>query len=136
MSASSAGRMHPDEMRAGASLAAIFALRMFGLFLVLPVFAIHAKSVPGGDNLTRVGIAMGAYGLTQAVLQIPFGMASDRVGRKPVIIFGLIVFAAGSFLAGAAADIHGVIVGRALQGAGAISAAVTALARQKEKTNS
>ena len=116
------------ELRAGLSLASIFALRMLGLFLILPVFAVAARDLPGGQNLTLIGIALGVYGLTQAVLQIPFGMASDRYGRKRVIIVGLLLFAAGSFLAAAAPDIWWTIFGRALQGAGAISAAVTALA--------
>lgn len=93
------------ELRAGLSLASIFALRMLGLFLILPVFAVAARDLPGGHNLTLIGIALGVYGLTQAVLQIPFGMASDRYGRKRVIIVGLLLFAAGSFLAAAAPDI-------------------------------
>lgn len=121
-------RMSPDERRASISLAAIFALRMLGLFLILPVFAIYAHSLPGGDDPALVGLAMGAYGITQAFLQIPFGTASDRFGRKPVIVFGLLLFAAGSFLAAATNDLHWIIAGRVLQGAGAISAAVTALA--------
>jgi MFS family permease len=116
------------ELRAGASLASIFALRMLGLFLILPVFAVSARKLPGGDNLTLIGIALGAYGLTQAALQLPFGMASDRYGRKRVIVIGLLIFAAGSFVAALAQDIWFTIFGRALQGAGAISAAVTALA--------
>ncbi len=120
--------MTSSERRAGAGLASIFALRMLGLFLILPVFSVAAQNIPGGDNFTLVGIAMGAYGLTQAFFQIPFGMASDRLGRKPVIIVGLLFFAAGSFLAAMASDIYWVIGGRVLQGAGAISAAVTALA--------
>jgi len=120
--------MTPAERRTGAALAAIFGLRMLGLFLVLPVFAVMAGELPGGDDLLLVGFALGAYGLTQAFLQIPFGMASDRWGRKPVIVAGLLVFAAGSFLAAAAPDIYWMIIGRVLQGAGAISAAVTALA--------
>ncbi len=120
--------MSPAELRAGASLAGIFGLRMLGLFLILPVFAVHAPNYAGGDNLTLVGIALGIYGLTQGVLQIPFGMASDKWGRKPVIYAGLIVFAAGSFVAAAAADIWTAIAGRALQGAGAISSVVVALA--------
>jgi len=120
--------MTRQELRAGLSLASIFALRMLGLFLILPVFAVDARQLPGGDNLTLVGIALGAYGLTQAALQLPFGMASDRYGRKRVIVIGLAIFALGSFLAAAAPDIWWTIVGRALQGAGAISAAVTALA--------
>ncbi len=120
--------MTRDEKRAGASLAAIFGLRMLGLFLILPVFAEHAKHIPGGDSKTLIGLAMGAYGLTQAIFQIPFGMASDRWGRKPVIIVGLLFFAFGSGVAALADDIWTVIFGRILQGAGAISAAVTALA--------
>ena len=120
--------MSPLELRAGVSLASLFGLRMLGLFLILPVFAVHAPRLEGGDNLTLVGIALGAYGLAQAILQIPFGMASDRFGRKPVLAFGLIVFALGSFLAATATDINVAIAGRALQGAGAISSVVVALA--------
>lgn len=116
------------ERRAGVSLAAIFGLRMLGLFLILPVFAVHAHTIPGGDNLTLVGFAIGAYGLTQACLQIAFGAASDRFGRKPVIVAGLLIFLLGSVVAALADSIHMIIVGRVLQGAGAISAAVTALA--------
>jgi MFS family permease len=120
--------MNPTELRAGISLAGVFGLRMLGLFLILPVFALHAPQLAGGDNLTLVGIALGAYGLSQAILQIPFGMASDRWGRKPVIYIGLVIFAAGSFLAAAAGDIWTAIAGRILQGAGAISSVVVALA--------
>jgi MFS family permease len=121
-------RMSPQELRAGASLAGIFGLRMFGLFLILPVFAVHAPQLAGGDNLTLVGVALGAYGLAQAILHIPFGMASDRWGRKPVIVLGLVILAAGSFLAAAATDIWTTIAGRTLQGAGAISSVVIAFA--------
>ena len=78
--------MSRDEKRAGGALASIFALRMLGLFLILPVFAIHAQTIPGGDDMLLVGIALGAYGLTQAMFQIPFGMASDAFGRKKVIV--------------------------------------------------
>ena len=120
--------MSADEKRAGISLAAIFALRMLGLFLILPVFAIYAKDLPAGGDMALVGIALGAYGLTQACLQIAYGAASDRFGRKPVIVFGLVLFAVGSFVAAMSGDIYGIIAGRVLQGAGAISAAVTALA--------
>jgi MFS family permease len=120
--------MTRTELRAGASLSAIFGLRMLGLFFILPVFAVHAPQYAGGDNLLLVGLALGAYGLTQAILQIPFGMASDRWGRKPVIYAGLVVFAAGSFLAASAGDIWTAVAGRALQGAGAISSVVMALA--------
>lgn len=119
--------MTPIELRASAGLAGIFGLRMLGMFLILPVFAIYATTLPGGDNHALIGLALGAYGLTQALLQLPFGMASDRFGRKPVIYFGLILFVAGSFVAAAAHDLVWIIVGRAIQGAGAISAAVTAL---------
>jgi len=119
--------MTPTERRASASLASIFALRMLGLFLVLPVFALEARKYPGGDDPVLLGLAMGIYGLTQGLLQLPFGMASDRFGRKRVIVLGLLVFAAGSFLAAAATDLQGLLVGRSLQGAGAVSAAVTAL---------
>jgi MFS family permease len=115
------------ERRAAVSLASIFGLRMLGMFLILPVFALYAKTLPGGEDHTLVGLALGMYGLTQAALMIPFGMASDRIGRKPVIIAGLFIFALGSFLAAYADTLAGVILGRALQGAGAISAAVTAL---------
>lgn len=121
-------RMTPQERRVGASLAAIFALRMLGLFIILPVFAVHAAHMPGGDNRTLIGLALGAYGLTQALFQIPYGIASDVLGRKPVIVAGLLIFALGSFVAAWAPDMHWMIVGRVLQGMGAISAAVTALA--------
>ncbi len=120
--------MSREERRAGMSLAAIFGLRMLGLFLILPVFSVHAHTLEGGDNLTLVGLAIGAYGLTQALLQIAFGAASDRFGRKPVIVVGLLIFLLGSVVAALATDIYTVIFGRVLQGAGAISAAVTALA--------
>jgi MFS family permease len=119
--------MTATERRASASLASIFALRMLGLFLVLPVFALEAARYPGGDDPARVGLAMGIYGLTQGLLQIPFGIASDWWGRKPVIISGLVIFALGSFIAAWAPDLNWLVAGRALQGAGAISAAVTAL---------
>ncbi len=120
--------MSPEERRVGASLASIFALRMLGLFLILPVFSVYAKTLPGGDDLGLVGFALGAYGLTQAVFQIPYGVASDYFGRKQVIVAGLLIFALGSFVAAWAPDMHWIIIGRVLQGAGAISAAVTALA--------
>ncbi|GLT22066.1 MFS transporter [Zoogloea oryzae] len=128
MASSDNDKMSPAERRAGLSLAAIFALRMLGLFLILPVFAVHAHGMPGGDNTAMVGMAIGAYGLTQAFLQIPFGAASDRFGRKPVIVVGLLLFVIGSVVAAMAQDVQTVVVGRVLQGAGAISAAVTALA--------
>ena len=119
--------MTPAERRASGSLAMIFAARMLGLFLVLPVFALEAARYPGGGDPALVGMAMGIYGLTQGFLQIPYGLASDRFGRKRVIVIGLLVFAAGSFVAAAAPTLGWLIAGRALQGAGAVSAAVTAL---------
>ncbi len=121
------GAMTPSERRSSFSLATIFALRMLGLFLILPVFAIEASKYPGGDDPALIGLAMGIYGLTQALLQFPFGLASDRLGRKRVIIFGLLVFAVGSFVAAFASSLTWLAIGRAIQGAGAVSAAVTAL---------
>ena len=115
------------ESRAAFSLAGIFSLRMLGLFLILPVFALYAEELQGVTPVL-VGLAIGAYGLTQALLQIPFGMLSDRIGRKPVIIGGLIIFAIGSVVAAMSDSIWGVILGRALQGSGAIAAAVMAMA--------
>ena len=119
--------MTSQELRASGSLALIFALRMLGLFLVLPVFALEASKYPGGNDAAMVGLAMGLYGLTQAVFQLPLGMASDRWGRKRIIVGGLAVFAIGSLVAALADSLTGLMVGRALQGAGAVSAAVTAL---------
>jgi MFS family permease len=119
-------RMNQAELRASVSLASVQALRMLGLFLVLPVLAVHARAMPEGGDAHLVGIALGIYGLTQAMLQLPFGAASDRFGRKPVIVAGLALFALGSFIAAAADDLWMVILGRGLQGAGAISAAVSA----------
>ncbi len=115
------------ELRAASSLAGLYALRMLGMFLILPVFAVYAGHLPGGENHTMVGLAFGAYGLTQALLQLPFGMWSDHVGRKKVIYIGLALFAIGSIMCAMADHIAWLIVGRAVQGAGAISAAVTAL---------
>jgi len=119
--------MTSTERRASVNLAGIFALRMLGLFLVLPVFALEARRYPGGEDPVLLGLAMGIYGLTQGLLQLPFGMASDRFGRKRVIVLGLLIFALGSFWAAAATDLTSLLVGRSLQGAGAVSAAVTAL---------
>ena len=119
--------MTPIELRASFGLGGIYGLRMLGLFIILPIFAIYAQQLPGGENKTLVGIALGAYGLTQAILQIPAGWLSDRYGRKPVIYAGLILFAIGSFVAGSADNIYWIIAGRVIQGAGAINAAVMAL---------
>lgn len=120
-------KMTPLEMRATTSLASIYGLRMFGMFSILPIFAIYASSFPEQPTPFMIGLAMGAYGLTQALFQLPFGMASDKFGRKPMIYLGLGIFAIGSMVAALAMNIEGVIIGRAIQGAGAVSAVVTAL---------
>ncbi|MEE9492992.1 MAG: MFS transporter [Gammaproteobacteria bacterium] len=120
-------KMSQQERRAALSLASIYALRMLGLFMILPVFSLYADELDGATP-ALAGLAIGIYGMTQAILQIPFGLVSDRIGRKPVIIFGLLVFVAGSLVAAAADSIGMVILGRALQGSGAIAAAVMALA--------
>ena len=119
--------MNPVELRAAAGLAGLYALRMLGMFLILPVFAVYAGRMPGGENHALVGLAFGAFGLTQALLQLPMGMWSDRIGRKPVIYLGLALFLVGSLICAASNHIGWLILGRAVQGAGAISAAVTAL---------
>ena len=119
--------MTPDERRSAFSLASIYAMRMLGLFMVMPVFMLEARHYEGGADLSSVGMAMGVYGLVQAVLQIPFGMAADRVGRKRVIYIGLALLALGSLVGALATSVAGLALGRALQGGGAISAAVTAL---------
>src|SRR5207244_5823627 len=121
-------RMSAAELRAGASLAGVYGLRMLGLFFILPIFAVHAGTLRGGKDLFLVGIAVGGYGLAQGILQIPFGLASDRWGRKPALYTGLVIFAAGSFLGVAAHDIWTAIAARTLQGAGAINSVAMALA--------
>ena len=130
--------MTARELRASLALASLYAFRMFGLFLILPVFAVHAHALPGGQEAFWVGLVLGVYSLTQGLLQLPFGMASDRFGRKPVIVFGLVLFAIGSLVAAQATDVYWTAVGRALQGTGAISAAVTAciadLTRDSQRT--
>ncbi|HHJ14597.1 MAG TPA: MFS transporter [Gammaproteobacteria bacterium] len=118
--------MTRSELRTAASMAVIYALRMLGLFMILPVFALYAGELSGATP-ALAGLAIGIYGMTQALLQIPFGLVSDRIGRKPVILFGLLVFALGSVVAARGESIGMVIAGRALQGAGAIAAAVMAL---------
>lgn len=114
------------ELRAAFSLSGVYALRMLGLFMILPVFSLYAGDL-SGVTPALTGLAIGAYGITQALLQIPAGLLSDRIGRKPVIIAGLLVFALGSVVAAQADSIYIVILGRALQGAGAIAAAIMAL---------
>jgi MFS family permease len=106
---------------------------MLGLFMVMPVFMLEARHYEGGDDLSAIGMAMGVYGLVQAVLQIPFGMAADRFGRKRVIYFGLALLALGSIVGAMATSVAGLALGRALQGGGAISAAVTALLAEQTR---
>jgi MFS family permease len=127
MSGTDTTAMLPAERRAVVFLAIIYAVRMVGLFVVLPVLALHAATL-SGVTPALIGLAIGIFGLTQAVLQIPFGLWSDRYGRRRIIITGLLVFAAGSLLAAVADTIYMLILGRALQGAGAIAGVVMALA--------
>lgn len=129
--------MTPLERRSVSSLALLYCFRMLGLFMVLPLLALYAADLPGADPLT-IGLALGVYGLSQALLQIPLGWLSDQLGRKPVIIGGLLVFALGSVIAALADSIYGVVAGRALQGAGAIASTVMALVadltREEQRT--
>ena len=118
--------MTPLERRASGWLASIVALRLFGLFIILPVFAIYGRELPGGQEPYLIGLAISIYGFTQGLFQLPFGAASDRFGRKPVIIVGLVVLVIGSVVAAMSTTIMGIVLGRALQGAGAVSAAVSA----------
>ena len=120
-------KMSSTELRSTISLASIYGLRMLGMFLILPIFAIYAQTLEGGDNHTMVGLALGAYGLTQVLLQLPFGIASDKYGRKKVIYIGMLIFVIGSVVAAMGTDIITVIIGRSIQGAGAVSAVVMAL---------
>lgn len=119
--------LNPLEKRTAISLSLVFALRMLGLFMIMPVFAIYGQDLLGYSPMW-VGLAIGAYGLTQAILQIPAGMLSDKYGRRPIIYIGLIIFAIGSLVAAYSDSVYGVTFGRALQGAGAIASAVLALA--------
>lgn len=125
--------LNPIERRVTAVLAGVYGVRMLGLFLLLPVIALYAADMPGATPVL-IGIVVGAYGLSQALLQVPFGMLSDRIGRKPVIVAGLLVFILGSVVAARADTIALLILGRTLQGAGAISAAITALLADHTRT--
>ncbi len=119
-------KLTPVERRASITLALLFASRMLGLFLLTPIFAVAAHAIPGGNDAAKVGLALGAYGLTQAILQIPLGMASDRFGRRPVIVLGMVLFIAGGVICALAPNVDWIIAGRVVQGLGAISAAITA----------
>ena len=136
--ATSQNGMTVIELKSSISLASIYGLRMLGMFLILPIFAIYAAQYEGGQSTFMVGMALGAYGLTQALFQLPFGMASDKFGRKNIIYIGLVMLIIGSVVAAMATDITTVILGRAIQGAGAVSAAVTALVadltREEQRT--
>jgi MFS family permease len=130
-------KMTPAELGAVSSLSLIMSLRLIGLFMVLPVFAPYAHNLQFSTPMLA-GLAMGIYGLTQCLLQIPFGMLSDRIGRKPVIAGGLIIFMFGSIVAACAHSIYFMILGRALQGAGAVGSAIIAtiadLTRVEQRT--
>lgn len=119
-------KMTSTELRATWGLGTVFSLRMLGMFMVLPVLTTYGMALQGASE-TLIGLAIGIYGLAQAVFQIPFGLLSDRVGRKPLIVGGLLLFVAGSVIAATTSSIWGIILGRALQGSGAIAAAVMAL---------
>lgn len=119
-------QLTPTERKSSSLLALLFATRMLGLFLLTPIFAVAAQALPGGNDAAKVGFALGAYGLTQAIMQIPLGMASDRFGRRPIIIGGMLLFIIGGVVCALAESVDGIIVGRTLQGLGAVSAAITA----------
>lgn len=129
--------MTQGERKATTALASIFALRMLGLFMIIPVFAIYGKALTGATP-ALIGLAIGIYGLTQAILQIPVGLLADRINRKNLIIAGLLLFAVGGAVAALSTTIQGVILGRAIQGSGAISAVVMALladlTREEQRT--
>lgn len=130
--------MNPSELRASLALSSIFALRMLGLFLILPIFSLHAQGLPDGDNATLVGLTMGIYGMVQAFFHIPLGLLSDRYGRRVIVVFGLSLFIIGALIAASHDDLWWIMLGRAIQGAGAISAAISAwvadLTREEVRT--
>ena len=118
--------MNPSELRSTLALAGIFGLRMLGLFLLLPVFSIHAKDLPGGDQAFLIGLALGIFNIVQACFHIPLGRLSDQIGRKKVVLWGLSLFVAGALICAAKDDLLWIAIGRGVMGAGAISAAVSA----------
>jgi MFS family permease len=136
-SVNSTARMSSSELRASLALASVFGLRMLGMFVILPIFALWTEGRPGW-SLQLAGFAMGAYGLTQGLLQIPFGWLSDRHGRKPILYLGLAIFAAGSFICALGDSPWTIIAGRVVQGAGAVSAVAIAsiadLTRETQRT--
>ena len=130
--------MNPSELRSTLALAGIFGLRMLGLFLLLPVFSIHARGLPGGDHALWVGLSLGIFNIVQACFYIPLGRLSDRVGRKPVVLWGLSLFVAGALICAAKDDLLWIAIGRGIMGAGAVSAAISAwvadLTREQVRT--
>jgi MFS family permease len=120
-------KLSPLERRSALTLACVISLRLFGLFLIMPVFSLYAKQMPDASDW-MIGLALGVYGLGQVLLQIPLGLLSDRVGRKSAITLGLLIFAAGGLVAALSHTLEGIVAGRALQGMGAVAGAGTALA--------
>ncbi len=118
--------MNSSELKSSIALASVFALRMLGLFLIIPIFSLHARNLPNGDNAALVGLTIGIYAMVQALLHIPLGMLSDRYGRKTIVAFGLSLFIIGALVAASHDDLYWILAGRAIQGAGAISAAISA----------
>ena len=131
-------KMTSIELKSCSILASVYGLRMLGMFLIFPIFAIYASNLHSNPTSLQIGLALGIYGLTQAIFQIPFGMSSDYFGRKKVIYFGLLLFIIGSLIAGYSTRIEGIILGRSIQGSGAISAVLTALladiTREEQRT--
>ena len=130
--------MNSSELSSSLSLSGIFALRMLGLFLILPIFSLYAHGLPNGDNAALVGLTIGMYGMVQAFFHIPLGILSDKLGRRMVVIGGLSLFVIGALIAASHDDLYWILAGRAIQGAGAISAAITAwvadLTREEVRT--
>jgi MFS family permease len=130
--------MNPSELRSTLALAGIFGLRMLGLFLLLPVFSIHARGLPGGEQALWVGLTLGIFNIVQACFYIPLGRLSDRIGRKPVVLWGLSLFVAGALICAAKDDLLWIAIGRGIMGAGAVSAAISAwvadLTREQVRT--